>query len=446
MPQWKILFGELAANKPIYRQLEMKIIAAIKNGQLKAGQMMPGSRKLADQLHIQRKTVRKVYERLIAKGWLYSLERKGTFVKPTLPLPKISEIRKPLPGVQGNKELLYYDDYPDINLSPLKQMGAAYRSVFLRKRRLNTLKFTGTAVYPPLVESLIPMLHSTRGIEIEREELCLTHGHQTALYLIIHNLPEGRYVAMSGPGHPLFVNAARMAGTKILLIPADRQGMNMEKLAGYCKTYPIELVMISPESHYPTTVALPFERRKRLIRLAGQFGFSILELDLDHEFYYTDSPVMPLFAQFPQAPVIYISSVSKMLPSLFLMGIIAGPAELIRKLNPLENQRNMILDQVVDEMIRDGIIQRFARKARKKYQARRDEMAAVLNQKESLPFSFQKPMQGLTFWLDFQSIPPAKLLEQWEQFGVFFQKSNGFRLGFGTVSPGDFKKTLSGLW
>ena len=72
---------------PIYVQIAHGLVAEIRRGRLIAGEVLPGSREMAEELGVNRKTVVVAYDELIAQGWLTSRGTKGTFVSAKLPEP-----------------------------------------------------------------------------------------------------------------------------------------------------------------------------------------------------------------------------------------------------------------------------------------------------------------------------------------------------------------------
>ena len=65
----------------IYEQIENDILLDIKNGLLKANEKLPTNLELAEKFHTSGVTVRKSLAALVNKGYLFSVERVGTFVK-----------------------------------------------------------------------------------------------------------------------------------------------------------------------------------------------------------------------------------------------------------------------------------------------------------------------------------------------------------------------------
>ena len=91
----------------------------------------------------------------------------------------------------------------------------------------------------------------------------------------------------------------RKMGASVHTVPVDQYGMNIDALAELCQKQraanrPIRMVFVTPHHHYPTTVTLRADRRVRLLQLAEQYGFAILEDDYDYDFHYLSRPIVPL--------------------------------------------------------------------------------------------------------------------------------------------------------
>lgn len=68
------------SDQPLYQQIEDQIKAAILNGELKEGELLPSIRALANDLHVSVLTTRRVYDELEAEGFIITKVGKGSFV------------------------------------------------------------------------------------------------------------------------------------------------------------------------------------------------------------------------------------------------------------------------------------------------------------------------------------------------------------------------------
>jgi len=67
---------------PVYEQLTEKIKELIVNKVLKSDEQLPSVRELAIELTINPNTIQKAYRELERQGYIYSIQGKGSFVKP----------------------------------------------------------------------------------------------------------------------------------------------------------------------------------------------------------------------------------------------------------------------------------------------------------------------------------------------------------------------------
>ncbi len=87
MLPWKsIIFIQPDTHRPIYLQISDAFIKEISAGRLHAGHKLPGSRKMAELLGLNRKTIIQAYEELDAQGWIQTRSSSGTFVSDDLPV------------------------------------------------------------------------------------------------------------------------------------------------------------------------------------------------------------------------------------------------------------------------------------------------------------------------------------------------------------------------
>ncbi|VTP91637.1 GntR family transcriptional regulator [Sphingobacterium daejeonense] len=69
----------------VYIQIANAIVNGIRNGTLKAGTHLPGSRELARILSVHRKTVIAAYDELDAQGWINIFPRRYVAVSERIP-------------------------------------------------------------------------------------------------------------------------------------------------------------------------------------------------------------------------------------------------------------------------------------------------------------------------------------------------------------------------
>jgi len=70
------------SGKPIYQQIFEQVCSQIIRGNLESGECLPPIRTVAKELRISVITVKKAWEELERKGFIYTMAGKGCFVAP----------------------------------------------------------------------------------------------------------------------------------------------------------------------------------------------------------------------------------------------------------------------------------------------------------------------------------------------------------------------------
>ena len=70
------------ANAPLYIQIYKQILASIKSGEYKENTPFPSERELCERYHVSRSTIRQTISLLKEADYVYTIQGKGTFIKP----------------------------------------------------------------------------------------------------------------------------------------------------------------------------------------------------------------------------------------------------------------------------------------------------------------------------------------------------------------------------
>lgn len=460
---------------PLFLRIARAVITDIERGRLKAGAKMPGTRTLAADLCVHRKTVVAAYEELVLQGWITTRPSRGAIVALDLQVPDRSA--RPVPAarpetpsaVGGPSEtverprLAFSDGTPDPRLLPRGELARAFR------RALGSAAFLAPGGYgdprggPRLRAALAEWLAATRGLAIGADDILITRGSQMALFLAARAVADaGGAIAVEDPGYPLAWTAFRAAGARVVGVPVDAEGLDIAALDRLARRdRGIRAVLVTPHHHYPTTVTLGAGRRLALLKLAAAHGWTVIEDDYDHEYRYEGRPVLPLAAAAPRSgagSVIYVGSLSKLLaPGLRLGYAIAAPGLIGRMATAreaIDRQGDVPLETAVAELMEDGELRRHARKARKTYLARRDLLVATLTHALGDTVSFDVPAGGLALWLRVRTDIDAHLwarraLDRGLRVpdGAAFaldrdHAPNAFRLGFAALDPAEMARAV----
>ncbi len=445
----QITFNKDGQHSPLYIQLESEIIQLICGGVLKPGQVLPPSRELAQSLKINRKTVVKTYEELNSQGWVETRDRSGVYVAGNLPETSVRTInqnrKKMVRSQQPAYPLIYRspdltmgtgpnmgintmempaplykidDGFPDPRIAPIEELVREYRR-FGKSRLADQFLMYGPehGSYRLRVE-LANFLNRTRGMQISEKEILITKGTQMAIYLTTQLLIRpGDTIFVPEPGYKDANQAFKMAGAKLVFIPVDEEGMDIDRIEQLCKTKKIpKMIYIIPHHHRPTTVTLCPERRMRLMNLAQKYRFALLEDDYDFDYHFSSDPLLPLASLDTGGHIIYVGSFCKSIAPGLRIGFMVAPevvineAAAIRKL--IDRQGEQLLEEAIAELLSAGDISRHMKKSHKIYHERLENTCRLLQQELGAYLTFKQPNGGLAIWATYRKDISARMVAQ----------------------------------
>ena len=306
--------------KTIFLKLANQIIQEILSGRLRQGTRLQGSRTLADELGINRKTVQSVYEDLEAQGWLVSKPRQGTFVSEHLPDLKLDSPYIMMTSVQPHteshtsQEAIKNDGVPDTRLIPYELFSRAYRHALIKVTRQQIMGYGDPQGCLELRQALLNMLSMERFIQTTLEHICVVRGSQMGIFLAARVLAKSQLqrqvIVVEQWSYPPAVETSLSNHFQIIHVRLDQHGLDTDHLVKILENHAVAAVYTTPHHQYPTTVSMSMDRRLKLLELSKTFDFYIIEDDYDHEFHYDSRPIPPLISLPSDDKVIHIGSLS----------------------------------------------------------------------------------------------------------------------------------------
>jgi len=462
----------------IYIQVCNNFVSLITNGTLQPSDVLPSSRILAELIGINRNTVKLAYEELISQGWAESVERKGVFVLSKLPIiskAKIPETNKNKSSQESfiwtnnfsNKTLstnfqktgLRIDDgFPDVRLAPVDQLMREYRSLSRKFYGKNFLKYGSSKGSEHLRISISNYLSNTRGLAASPENILISKGSQMGIYLTAQLLlTAGDTVAVGTSNYGYADDTFKHSGAKLIRIPVDENGMDIDYLETILQKQTIKALYIIPHHHFPTTVTLSMERRLKLLNLAKQYRFAIIEDDYDFDFHYENKPYLPLASIDHNHNVIYIGSISKTFAPALRIGFMSGPPAFINAAASLreliDKQGDTLLEDAFSVLFNNGEMERHFRKSLKIYKQRRNFFCDILQSDFKNDIEFEIPEGGLAVWATFdKKIDLVKTSQNALKNGLYFDNGlfyknesfdqNAMRIGFASIDEKEIIKAF----
>lgn len=458
---------------PVYRQIAISIINAIRNGILKPGTHLPSSRELAKTLCVHRKTVIAAYEELNTQDWIVIIPRKHVAVSQYIPLLKPQkwdeekitssyghEFKLPFDTVNENVneetistalDIVIDDGYPDVRLSPIDELLKTYRSLTYRKYGIKNANKGTTQGTLKLRDELVNYLSETRGLNISAANILITHGAQMSIYLSAHLLLNPTSSIIVGkPNYPIANMAFERTGAKLIEVDVDEYGIDTDKIEAICEKTKINAVYVIPHHHYPTTVTLSVARRMKLLELSKQFSFAIIEDDYDYDYHYTSSPYLPLASANHNGNIIYIGSFSKILDPSIRIGFMVAPANFIVQCTALRKVIDFggdgYMQNSLATLINEGELKRHLKKAKKCYLKRRDYLDQLLNEHLAKYISYTLPTGGMAIWIKLNpDFPVAAMTKYNLKINRLDSTQNAFRFGFASLDEKELEMTVKAL-
>ena len=417
----------------LYLQIASAISEGIRKGRFRPGDPLPGTRALAEQLGVNRNTTLAAYRELASQGWVETEPDSGTFVAdhPPMSLEEASRVAAvdsgswagPTPSTEpfyqpqapGHDGFQLLPDLPDVRLAPTASIHRAYGRVLrLQQQRALQPGWDPRALLH-LRASLCQILRDLPGITLEPGNLVLTRGIMGTLHLVSNGLFQpGDAVAVESPGAFRIMESFRAAGARLMPVPVGPKGLDLDALEALMAREPVKLVCVSTSPHYPTHALMDPPSRRRLLALVKAHGARILEADFSFGFHREGNPSLALASEDADGAVFYIATLDQILAPGLQVGFIAGPAPEIKAMAKfhqlIEWPGNLLQEATLEELFRDGEIQRHLRRIRKITDERRASMVDRILLHLGPWAEVEDPREGLSLWV---KVRDAELVDAW---------------------------------
>jgi len=475
----QLIHLDKSKSQPLFLQVSGQIVNAIQRGYLTKGTILPGTRVLSQLLEVHRNTAVAIYDELASQGWVEIIPNKGTFVlEPEQKTAKIKATSQKInedftyakttgfPFQQSlhlastiqftNAKFSINDGKPDIRLHPVHQFTRWYSAAMKRKSLINKWNRTNDYFNSLFQTQLCNYLNATRGFHISPKNLLNTRSSEMSLYVVSQLLIKQNDVVLVGNLSNYASNMIfQQTGARIKTIPVDKDGLNIDYIKKHFIKNSIRCVYVCANRDYPTGVTLSAERRLKLLHLAKEYKFAIIEDDFDYDFQFEGSSMLPMASAGVNGMVIYLGKLGQSLFPSFQTGFVVAPENFISEaknyLELLDKQGDLIQEQMLSELIDEGEIYRLTKKNIIIYKKRRDALCELLTRDFSDTLQWKKPSGGLAIWLKFNpKISLLKLAKEAEKNDLhlpntilYQDKYNcAIRFGFGHLDENEIEQVI----
>lgn len=397
----------------LYVQLYNEILQLIHNGQLAAGYKLPPIRKLAQTLGVNAGTIVSAYRELEKNGFIYSTAGSGSYVSDQATGQHgaadyefaadniyIDEVLKPQENTQAinmstvslNPDIVSVDQLKTIMMKVLdRDQGHAF-------------SYQDSQGFFPLRESIAKYLRNV-NINTCAENLQIISGAQQGIDIVVRALLQhGDYVFTESPTYPGAVASFLANGAKIIDIPMEDDGINIELLEKKLQQFHPKLMYLMPVLHNPTGISYSIAKRNKVIGLAKRHNVIILEDDYVSELSYGEKLMAPLKSIDRADHVIYIKSLSKIFMPGLRLAFLTVPEFLSKKILKVKYITDIstsgFTQRIFDLYLREGYWKKHIGDIRRIYKTQFEFAYQTAQKYFPANINWHNPQGGLTLWLE----------------------------------------------
>ena len=409
------------AEKPIYLQIRDRFKRSIELGTLTTGDRLPSIRSLAKSIQVNKLTVIEAYSILEADGLIHARPGSGYFVNATSSISvreksNFAPIQEVI--IPEKKSVSFFDIY-QLSVRVKNQPGAIdFSSGFPISSGLKDLQRHARRAMKQVTESLfnydfpqgqlvlrqqIAQMLIQLGLEASVNNLIITNGSKQGLSLVMnHYLQPDDWIVTESPTYYGTLDIIDNIGARIIGIPMQGSGMNLELLEKYLKSHRPKLIYTVSTLQNPTGITTTLQHRQQLLNLAEQYGCLILE-DNAYEGLNFEPVPPPIKALDRSDSVIYTGTFSKTLMPGLRVGYLLATGKYYR---PLLKQKlfhdlhvSTVSQAIVSEYLASGQHRHHLNHLRANNLSSRNAMLQALENYFPDEASWTIPNGGLFLWV-----------------------------------------------
>ena len=461
------------ASQSLTEQLGARFAERIRSRLLAPGARLPSVRLCAGQQGVSVSTVVAAYDQLQAQGLVEARRNRGFFVressqnKAATPVDKAntaskSVANKPVDAAALIRAMFYKisdKPQPGTGVFPSDWLETRFLPLAVRKvTSASALRESSLQYGEPMGDAALRRALSQKlgalNVHAAPGQIITTVGATHALDIVSRTLLRpGDCVMVEEPGWA--VEFARLAalGMRILPVPRRADGPDLEVMAQYCQIHQPKLFVSVSVFHNPTGYSLSPGSAHRVLQLANQHNFHIVEDD-------TYSHLAPehatrLCALDGLQRTVYVSGFAKILAPGWRVGFLAAPPDLVERLLDTKLLATLttpaLLEKALAWCIDQGQLRRHAERIRSRL-----ELARARSVKLALAHgcSFAAEPAGLFGWVETgvdtdalaqRMLDEGYLLAPGALFHAARQPSTLMRINFATTQEAAFWRVFARL-
>jgi len=352
-----------------------------------------------------------------------------------------------------NKIIVFTRGFPPPESFPAQQLAICADEVLKEEGEL-VLQYGRAAGYEPLRE----LIASQAGVSAER--VIVGQGSLQLLDHMVRLLVKpADVVLVEQPTYDRTITLLRRAGAKVIGIDLEEDGISIESLESELeKGLRPTLFYLIPDFQNPTGCVMSIAKRQRLLELADQYGFLVVEDASYRSLRYSGTALLSLFELKPDQ-VMQMSSFSKLIsPGLRVGYAILPPAMAAQVIKFAEDtyiNAPHLNQAMVYRFIQKGWLDAQLAELKKLYSQRLDSLLSTLDENMKNKGKWNHPQGGFfTGFTPIREVEISELLRNAEKVGLRLSDGRGFfvqggqsfiRLPFCALTPAEIHTGIQRL-
>ncbi|RDK04503.1 PLP-dependent aminotransferase family protein [Paraburkholderia lacunae] len=424
---------------PLTEQIVTGVTTWIRSRIARPGSKLPSIRQFAADYGVSRFPVIEAYDRLVSLGYLDSRHGSGFYVADRLPTGMSCQgASDPRRAEDESGHIMQQFNQPGETLKlssgsipeawrDMDGIAQAIRHVS-RTDPASMVDYATPLGNPTLREHLQSRIGQLR-IQADASQILITNGASQAFDLLMrYMLKPGDTMFVEDPGYYNLYGLLKLHGVKLIGIPRTRNGPDLDVLQAQLQLHRPKLFFINTVFHNPTGTTVAPQVAFRLLQLAREHGFSIIEDDI-----YADlqTEITDRLATLDQLEhVIYVGGLSKTLSSSLRIGCVVASHAIIKDLVDIKMLTSIggsrFAEAVAVSMLERGAYRKYLERLRRRM---RDALVSTIQTLEDAGWElFEKPVGGKFVWARVPHIDDAeRLVECGAPLGVTVVPGSYFR-------------------
>jgi len=277
-----------------------------------------------------------------------------------------------------------------------------------RDHLASSLQYGPTEGLGELRERIVEIMAQEGAVALPGDLIVTTGGQQGIDLALRTFIDPGDCVIAEGPTYPGAVPCFTTYQADVSHIPVDQDGMRIDLLEERLARLSDEgrtpkLLYTIPNFHNPAGVTLSLERRTRMVELAHEYNFMIVEDNPYGQIRFEGDPLPTLWELDSGAgAIIYVSTFSKILAPGLRLGWVAAPSPVLRKMNlgkqAADLNSSTLTQRFVIEYMRICDWHEHVGRLNEMYRSQRDAMVKALERELPPETRWNTPHGGLFVW------------------------------------------------